>query len=130
MEPGVKRKQILVFRKFGANPQRGEIIFYDKYSKTGNGAVGSYLARVIGLPGESVRAENGNIYLKNNAGQFIFEEDYLTEGTKTVFDQEGEWFRINSSQYFVLADKRDGVFSIADSLVEKETIKGILLFKF
>ena len=39
----------------------------------------SYIKRVIGLPGEHIKIENGNVYINDE----VLEEDYLPNGLKT-----------------------------------------------
>ena len=47
-----------------------------------------YLGRVVGLPTESVRIENGNLYIDNNIEKFRVEEEYLNPDTLTKAYEE------------------------------------------
>lgn len=134
MEPGLKSKQIVIFRKFGAhNPKRGDIVLYkpksQKLPETPNVHLMDYVGRVVGLPTESVRVENGNLYLDNNVEKFRVEEEYLAPDTKTTAREEKEWFKIGEFEYFILTDKRESVFSIPRRFVHQNDIKGILFLK-
>lgn len=106
-------------------PQRGDVIFFyfpdDETQK--------FVKRVIGLPGETVRIENGEIYI--NDSEVPLEEPYLkeewTRGTGPFV------FEVPEGCYFVLGDNRntsrDARFW-ANPYVEKEKIigKAILIY--
>lgn len=57
------------------------------------------IKRVIGLPGETLKYENGILYINDK----MIEEDYLDEVTKD-FTYEG---KIPDECYFVMGDNRD-----------------------
>lgn len=134
MEPAIKSKQTVIFRKFGIhNPKRGDIVLYQpKYqetSKTSGTYSMDYIGRVVGLPTESVRVENSNLYLDNNVEKLRVEEEYLSPSTKTIAREEGEWFKIGEFEYFILTDKREKDFSIPWRFIHRNNIKGILFIK-
>lgn len=63
----------------------------------------SYIKRVIGLPGEHIKIENGNVYINDE----LYEENYLPEGTKTA--DGGGYFLdlvVPDDYVFVLGDNR------------------------
>jgi len=125
MEPTIKSGQTVIFRKFGANnPRRGDMVLYQGQNQMDN------IGRVVGLPTESVRIENGNLYLDNNAGQYRVEEEYLAPNTKTSASEEGQWVKIGEFQYLILTDKRENSISISSRFVNRNDIKGILFLKF
>lgn len=63
----------------------------------------SYIKRVIGLPGEQVQIENGNVYID---GQLL-EEDYLQEGVRTDHSLFTD-FTVPEGYLFVMGDNRSG----------------------
>lgn len=88
MVPALKPGQIVIFRKFGAhNPQRGDMVLYEpnlnRKLENSSGLNMNYVGRIIGLPTESVRIENGNLYLDNNAEKLKVTEEYLKQDTYT-----------------------------------------------
>lgn len=63
----------------------------------------SYIKRVIGLPGEHVQIENGNVYINGE----LLSEDYLQEGVTTpskIFTN----FNVPEGYLFVMGDNRAG----------------------
>ncbi len=61
----------------------------------------SYIKRIIGLPGEHVEIENGNVYINGE----LLNEEYLPEGlktTSTVFTN----FTVPEGYLFVMGDNR------------------------
>ncbi len=124
MEPTIKSGQIVVFRKFGLNNiQRGDIVLYNAQSQN------DYIRRIVGLPTESVRVENGNLYLDNNAGQYKVIEDYLSQDSKTYATDEDEWVKIGEFQYLGLPDNRSNKVTLTSDFINKNDIKGILFMK-
>ena len=125
MEPTLKSGQLVIFRKFGVhNPQRGDIVLYKNKDQQ------DFIGRVIALPTESVRIENGNLYLDNNPGQYQVKEEYLASGTQTVAYEEGKWTKIGEFEYLVLMDKRQNVISVPARLINRNNINGVLFLKF
>jgi signal peptidase I len=128
MEPTLKNGTNVLFRRWGNNLKRGDVVLYRK--SYGNGAAVDYVGRIVGLPQESARIENGFLYIGNNKDQYRVEEEYLATNTKTNSYQEGEWFKIGQFEYLVLTDKRDNKISLPTMMVHKSNIKGTLIYKF
>jgi signal peptidase I len=81
-------------------PERADVIvfsFGDEYY---------YVKRVIGMPGESVKLEGGNVYIKDSNGKYqLLKENYLS-GKNFHYGDE-RIFKIPAGHYFVLGDNRD-----------------------
>ncbi len=83
-------------------PQRGEVIVF-KYPKMPSQY---YIKRIIGLPNEKIKIDQGKITIFNdqNPNGFLLDEsDYIFTTTKTAFSLE---IKLNEKEYFVLGDNR------------------------
>lgn len=120
--------------------ERGDVIMFDSKVDVGN----VYVKRVIGLPGDTVRIEEGNIYI--NGSTDPLSEEYVDEWT--IDDDHIMVYEVPENSYFVLGDNRDNSFdsrfwkayimekrNISDSeadsytYVNEEDILGKALFK-
>lgn len=82
------------------DPQRGEVVVF-KYP---NDLSQRYIKRIIGLPGETIKVENGSVEVFNKDGETILkEESYIPEGVLTMGETE---ITLGESEYFVLGDNR------------------------
>lgn len=99
-----------------SEPDRGDIIIFkwpDDESQT-------FIKRVIGLPGETVKISNGKVYINGEP----IEEDYLNEDMKGDFGP----YIVPEDSYFVLGDNRnnskdsrkwDNTFVSSDQILAK-----------
>lgn len=87
-------------------PKRGDIIvFHPPQNKEE-----FFIKRVIGLPGETVKLQNGEVYILNKEYPegFKLNEDYLNienKGKTVPKDHEGI-FEVPTGHYFVMGDNR------------------------
>lgn len=92
-----------------------------------NGKV-SYIKRVIGMPGEHVRIENGKVYIDDKE----LDESYLPAGTKT--ESIGGVFTdlvVPEDCLFVLGDNRAGsTDSRAFGCIPRDRVESRVLFRF
>ena len=133
MTLALKSRQTLLFWKLGAsNLKRGDIVLYKPKNQNNNPNAFEmdYLGRVVGLPTESVRIENGNLYIDNNIEKFRVEEEYLNPDTLTKAYEEGKWTKIGEFEYLILTDKRENIISIPSRIIHRNDIRGILIWKF
>ena len=86
----------------------------------------SYIKRVIGLPGEHIKIENGKVYINEEE----LEEDYLQEGIIT----QSKTFQdiiIPDGYVFVMGDNREYSSDSRDfGCIPIEKIEGIAIFRF
>lgn len=108
-----------------SKPKRFDVIVFNEPSAFGKN--GHFIKRVIGLPGDALRFENGVLYVNDK----MYKEPYLKKGTKTTISPDrlettfslqqvtGE-SKVPPHKYFVLGDNRNGssdsrVFSFIDA---------------
>lgn len=86
-------------------PQRGEVVVF-KYP--GDEST-YYIKRIIGLPGERLVIENGQITIfnKDDPNGFTPDESYLPVATQTEGNEE---IILKNSEYFVMGDNRNYSF--------------------
>jgi signal peptidase I len=90
-------------------PQRGDVVvFYgtdepDKF----------FVKRIIGLPGETIKISEDNVYIVDDEGKETkIEEPYVNKTDKvySLKQIEGTKYEIPEATYFVLGDNRDSSF--------------------
>jgi signal peptidase I len=84
------------------NPRRGEIVVFHApvAAKTRCSEGGTYLKRVIGLPGEVVSEKNGFVYIDGGK----LDEPYIHPPSRDA--DTNSWPRLRAGQYFVMGDNR------------------------
>lgn len=116
--------------KFRNEPQRGDVIIFkypDDPSK-------NYVKRVIGLPGERIKVEDGITYINDEP----LEEDYVVfkdmEDNIVERDGSGDFaeVKVPEESYFVMGDNRnrskDSRYWTTTNFVPKDNILGKALF--
>lgn len=107
MQPNFHDKEYLIVDEISyrlSEPERGDVVVF----KNPENHKEFYIKRVIGLPGESIKIEDGEIYIKaKDSDEFIKinELDYLPEEYKTFsYLKEAD---LKENEYFVLGDNRN-----------------------
>lgn len=86
------------------SPQRGEVIVF-KYPQNSSQR---FIKRIIGLPGETIEIEGGQITVyKDGQPQILDESNYLPSVAATFGDIK---LALDKDEYFVLGDNRDFSF--------------------
>lgn len=92
------------------NPSRGDVIVFKPYV---NDAKKYFLKRIIWVPGDTIKIEEGNVFIKNkNTSDFVqLDEVYLNEENKgNTFVWISKWshqYELANDQYFVMWDNRN-----------------------
>jgi signal peptidase I len=123
MSPTLKPNQKIVVDKTSYQtqaPQRGDIVVFNLPNLGKSEQNPQPLTRrTIGLPGETVRIENGKVYIN---GRF-YREDYVTISTT----KQSRSFPIPKNSYLVVGDNRS---SPDESIVTKSAIVGKVVWHF
>jgi signal peptidase I len=101
MEPTLWTGQFLIVSRLAywfGEPQRGDIIVFHPTDSNYFFSPEDIVKRIIGLPGETVSIENGQISID---GQLL-DEPYI----RTPAQYDGTWV-VPEGQYFVLGDNRN-----------------------
>lgn len=104
MEPTFFNAELIITNKFIYKidpPKRGDVIIF----KSPKNKEIDYIKRVIGLPGDRVKLENGSLYVND----IKLDEPYLREGVVTAsgsFLREGNEITVPDGEYFACGDNR------------------------
>lgn len=91
----------LLSQRFGPL-KRGDVIVF----KAPPSEEKDYIKRIIGLPGETVKIQNGKVYIN---GKILGESFYISPSVITAgrgFAHEGEDIKVSQKNYFVMGDNR------------------------
>jgi signal peptidase I len=83
----------------------GDVVVFNAPPATQN-TDKDYIKRVIGVPGDTVSVNNGNVYLN---GKLLDESAFLKPDVKTyggLFLKDGDSVKVPDGQYFVMGDNR------------------------
>lgn len=88
-------------------PKRGDVVVFHYPN---NPSI-SYIKRIVGLPGETVKIENNTVTVLNdkNPDGFILSEKYLSKDSLTLAEgtQNGAYTaKVDADHYFVMGDNR------------------------
>jgi len=103
MEPNFKNGDYLIIDQLTyrfENPERGDVIVLRYPQKPSL----FFIKRIIGLPGETIEAQNGKVtvYTPENQLGSILEEKYLPEAFTDSFAKK----ELSEKEYFVMGDNR------------------------
>ncbi|MBR5938523.1 MAG: signal peptidase I [Clostridiales bacterium] len=95
---------------YTGNFHRGDIITIDAKGMEGYTHEENLIKRIIGLPGETIKIADGNVYIN---GELLDESDYLPAGTKTFVGAEGQSrgydeVTLGPDEYYCMGDNRGG----------------------
>ena len=95
---------------YTGNFSRGDIVTIDAKGMEGYSHEENLIKRIVGLPGETIKIEDGNVYIN---GVLLDESAYLPEGTKTYVGAEGQArgyqeVTLGPDEYYCMGDNRGG----------------------
>lgn len=129
MVPTLEIGDRVLVSKFSRDPARGDVIVFNRPPNDPPRSADDppvLIKRVIGLPGESLTAKEGHVYVDGK----LLEEGYLASGTVTTFPND-QAINVPDGDLLVLGDNRG---NSADGRVfgpiPKSLIVGRALFKF
>ncbi len=117
MQPNLQNNERVVCLK-QAKIHRGSVVVFDANGVDPQVSVKTdYVKRVIGLPGDTVEAKNGNLYVNGKkVDQSYISKSERSSGTGTwtlhSISQENSWvshngaYKVPKGEYFVLGDHR------------------------
>jgi len=97
MEPNFYQNEYLIIDEISYrfnDKQRGEVIIFKNPQNTS----AYFIKRIIGLPGETVKIEDGHVFVNDQ----LLEESYI----ETFSSDSHDVVTLGSDQYFVMGDNR------------------------
>ena len=116
MQPTLTQGDILFTQKLSTyfdTFKRGDIVVLDGSNMEGYTKTEYLIKRVVGLPGETIRIADGNVYIKpaDSTEFYLLQENYLPEGTKTIVMDDGkskgyDEITLGENEYYCMGDNR------------------------
>ena len=114
---------------FGGNPQRFDVVIC-RYPGRGDT---NFVKRVVGLPGDTIRLEDGYLYVKEKGQdeEVRYEEPYINDEYRTGSRNTFGPYEVPEGQYFVMGDHRNNSNdSRAQGPISRDMIIGHVRFVF
>ncbi len=116
MNPTLHEGDVIFAEKISTyfdNFDRGDVVILDGSNMEGYDHDEYLIKRVIGLPGETIKIENGKVFIKKKDSELFTElkEDYLVAGTLTTVSGSG-WtngyneITLGDDEYYCMGDNR------------------------
>ena len=93
--------------------KRGDIVVLDGHDMEGYNSKEYLIKRIVGLPGETVKIEDGHVYIKpvDSTEFFLLQENYISDVIATRMREEGlrkgyNEVTLGENEYYVLGDNR------------------------
>ncbi|MCR5328796.1 MAG: signal peptidase I [Saccharofermentans sp.] len=116
MSPTLESGDVLFTQKISTyikKYNRGDIVVLNGANMEGYSKSEYLIKRIIGLPGETVKIAEGNVYIKpvGHNDYFVLQENYLPEGVKTTMMDYGtahgyNEIKLGENEFFCLGDNR------------------------
>lgn len=115
MKPTLSSGDIIYAQKISTyfdTYKRGDIVILDGHDMEGYYSKEYLVKRIVGLPGETVKIEDGNVYIKpaDSNEFYLLQENYLPEGTRTTMMDDarkrGNEIVLGEDEYYCLGDNR------------------------
>lgn len=114
-----------------SDPQRGDVAIF-KCPAEGEEYDKLYVKRVIGLPGETVTIDAGQVIITTADGDtFYLEEDYLNEVPRAELNVNNHVYTLGDDEYFMMGDNRNNsIDSRYWGNVSRDRFVAKVLFKY
>jgi signal peptidase I len=115
MKPTLSSGDVIYAQKISTyfhSYKRGDIVILDGHDMEGYYSKEYLVKRIVGLPGETVKIEDGNVYIKpaDSSEFYLLQENYLPEGTMTTMMDDamkkGNEIVLGDNEYYCLGDNR------------------------
>ena len=115
MKPTLSSGDVIYAQKISTyfnSYKRGDIVILDGHDMEGYNGTEYLVKRIVGLPGETVKIEDGNVYIKpaDSSEFYLLQENYLPEGTRTSMMDDarkrGNEIVLGENEYYCLGDNR------------------------
>ena len=115
MKPTLSSGDVIYAQKISTyfhSYKRGDIVILDGHDMEGYYSKEYLVKRIVGLPGETVKIEDGNVYIKpaDSSEFYLLQENYLPEGTMTTMMDDamkkGNEIVLGEDEYYCLGDNR------------------------
>ena len=116
MEPTLSSGDVIFAQKISTyfkNYKRGDIVILDGSDMEGYTSPEYLVKRIVGLPGETVRIKDGNVYIKPADSEefYLLQENYLPAGVTTYVMDFGlrkgyDEVVLADDEYFCMGDNR------------------------
>jgi signal peptidase I len=128
MEPNFEDADYLIVDQLSyrfSEPKRGDVIVFTNDDVSNK----RYIKRVIGLPGEEVTVKGSEVVIKNESGEVVLIEDYISETNKPLAYKREEPVVLEDEEYFVMGDNRKASLDSRawGALSEEDIIGRVLL---
>ena len=127
MQPTFHQNDYLIISKEAyakTQPKRGDVVVFQSRLLNVKGQEELLIKRVIGLPGDTVLIEDGNVYINGNMIPDNYTKDRYTNGYMSI--------KVPSGSYFCMGDNRlhstDSRFESV-GCVKMDQIKGKVVFR-
>lgn len=116
MVPTLSQGDVLFTQKLSTyfkSYKRGDIVVLDGKGMEGYTGKEYLVKRIVGLPGETVRIADGNVYIKaaDSTEFYLLQENYLPAGTRTTMMDGGikkgyDEITLGEDEYYCMGDNR------------------------
>lgn len=116
MQPTLTQGDIIYTQKLSIyfnSFKRGDIVVLDGSNMEGYSKTEYLIKRIVGLPGETIRIADGNVYIKpaDSTEFYLLQENYLPEGTRTIVMDDGinkgyDEITLGENEYYCMGDNR------------------------